>query len=191
MHAKDTLTQLRAADHRAEAELGPLREDYLAARNELADFKEKHRLTGPVRAHARRWTTFGFLFLLVAFESIANGILFAKGSEFGLFGGIGTAIVRATANLSSARRRTLHVQFRQLLRRTAACASLKWPMVMRSTAPRGGLRPNAEETDSSQLRNAAPAPYGARPTINRAGLPESPEHCYIHLKFSVHLVNPG
>src|SRR5207237_204208 len=34
IQAKDTLAQLRVADHRAEAELGPLREDFVAARNE-------------------------------------------------------------------------------------------------------------------------------------------------------------
>jgi hypothetical protein len=31
VHAKNTLTQLREANHRAEAQIGPLREDYLAA----------------------------------------------------------------------------------------------------------------------------------------------------------------
>jgi hypothetical protein len=101
VRAKDTLTQLREVEHRAEAELGPLREDYLAARNELADFKKMHRLTRPVRVHAHRWTTFGFLFVLVAFESMANGIFFAKGSEFGLLGGIGTAIVISLINVAS------------------------------------------------------------------------------------------
>src|SRR5262249_30276968 len=79
VRGKDTLTQLREADHRAEAELGPLREDYLTARQELDNFKKKNRLTRLVHVHPRRWTTFGFLFVLVAFESIANGIFFAKG----------------------------------------------------------------------------------------------------------------
>jgi hypothetical protein len=99
--AKDTLAKLREADHRAEAELGPLREDYLAARNELAEFKKKHRLTRPVRVHTRRWTTFGLLFVLVALESMANGMFFAKGSEFGLLGGVGTAIVISVINVAS------------------------------------------------------------------------------------------
>ena len=34
---------------------------------------------------------FGLLFVLVALESVLNGFFFAKGSEFGLVGGIGTA----------------------------------------------------------------------------------------------------
>jgi hypothetical protein len=101
LHAKDTLARLHEADHRAEAELGPLREDYLAARNELSDFKKKHRLARLVRVPARRWTTFGLLFVLVALESVANGLFFAKGSEFGLLGGIGTAIVISVINITS------------------------------------------------------------------------------------------
>jgi hypothetical protein len=100
MNAKNTLTQLREADHRAEAQLGPLREDYLAAHHELADFKEKHRLTRSAHFPAGRWTTFGFLFVLVAFESVANGLFFAKGSEFGFVGGIGTAIVISFINVT-------------------------------------------------------------------------------------------
>jgi hypothetical protein len=38
------------------------------------------------------WTTFGLLFLLIGIEAGLNGFFFAKGSEFGLLGGIGTAI---------------------------------------------------------------------------------------------------
>jgi hypothetical protein len=100
VRAKDTLAQLREADHRAEAQLGPLREDYLAARQELQDFKTKNRLKRSAQVPSRRWTTFGFLFVLVAFESVANGIFFAKGSEFGLLGGVGTAIVISIVNIA-------------------------------------------------------------------------------------------
>lgn len=100
VRAKDTLAQLREADHRAEAELGPLRERYIALRNELSDYKKKHRLTRAARTNARRWTTFGFLFVLIAFEAMANGLFFAKGSEFGIVGGIGTAIIISFINVS-------------------------------------------------------------------------------------------
>jgi len=101
VQAKDTLAKLREADHRAEAELGPLREDYIAARDELSDFKKKHRLTRAARARARRYTTFGLLFVLIALESMANGVFFAKGSEFGLVGGVGTAVVISFINVAS------------------------------------------------------------------------------------------
>jgi hypothetical protein len=100
IQAKDTLAQLREADHRAEAELGPLREDYIAARNELSDFKTRYRLTRAARVHARRWTAFGFLFILVALESVANGIFFAKGNEFGFAGGVATAVVISFINVA-------------------------------------------------------------------------------------------
>lgn len=100
VQAKDTLAQLREADHRAEAELGPLREDYIASRNELADFKKRHRLARAARAHARRYTTFGLLFVLIAFESMANGVFFAKGSEFGLVGGVSTAVIISLINVA-------------------------------------------------------------------------------------------
>jgi hypothetical protein len=90
--AQNTLARLREASHRAEAELGPLRETYLSRREELGDFRAAHRLKRAARNPARRWTTFGLLFLLIGVESGLNGFFFAKGSEFGLLGGIGTAI---------------------------------------------------------------------------------------------------
>ena len=101
VQAKDTLAKLREADHRAEAELGPLREDYIAARSELAEFKKKHRLTRAARVRSGRYTTFGLLFILIALESMANGVFFAKGSEFGLVGGVGTAVVISFINVAS------------------------------------------------------------------------------------------
>jgi hypothetical protein len=90
--AQNTLSKLREANHRAEAELGPLRETYVSRRDELDDFRAKYRLKRAARNPARRWTTFGLLFLLIGIESGLNGFFFAKGSEFGLRGGIGTAI---------------------------------------------------------------------------------------------------
>ena len=80
--AKNTLAQLRAAHHRAEAELG-LREQFVGLRNGLKDLQLKHRLQRIARTPARRWTTFGLLAILVAVESVLNGFFFAKGSQFG------------------------------------------------------------------------------------------------------------
>ena len=90
--AHNTLAKLRDANHRAEAELGPLREEYISYRDELSDFRAKHKLKRAARNPARRWTTFGLLFLLIGVEAGLNGFFFAKGSEFGLLGGVGTAI---------------------------------------------------------------------------------------------------
>jgi hypothetical protein len=42
------------------------------------------------------------MFVLVAIESVLNGVFFAKGSPGGLIGGIGTAIGISIANVSFA-----------------------------------------------------------------------------------------
>lgn len=100
--AKNTLSRLRDANHRAEADLGPLREDFLSYREELSGFRQKHKLKRAARNPARRWTTFGLLIFLIGIESGINGFFFAKGSEFGLLGGIGTAIGISMVNVLSA-----------------------------------------------------------------------------------------
>lgn len=99
IHANDTLAQLQESDHRAEAELGPLREHYLATRNELVEFKRRHRLTRAARMPGGRLTTIGLLTILIGVESILNGAFFAKGSQFGLLGGVGTAIGISLVNV--------------------------------------------------------------------------------------------
>ena len=96
---KNTLAKLRDANHRAEADLGPLREDFVAYRDELSSFRKEHRLNRSARNPARRWTTFGLLIFLIGIESAVNGFFFAKGSEFGLLGGIGTAIGISAVNV--------------------------------------------------------------------------------------------
>jgi len=99
LQAKAAITNLRAISHQAEAELGPLREHFLAARQELKEFKTRHNLSRPSRAPSNRWTSFGLLFVLLAVESGLNGIFFAKGSDYGLIGGIGTAIGISLVNI--------------------------------------------------------------------------------------------
>jgi len=65
---------------------------YASCRDELSEFRSTNRLKRAARNPARRWTTFGLLFLLIGLESGLNGFFFAKGSDFGLLGGVGTAI---------------------------------------------------------------------------------------------------
>lgn len=102
LKATDALTRLRSAHHRAEAELGHLKKAYGEVHAEFERFRKKHRLERPPRAAAGRWTSFGLLFVLVALESVLNGFFFAKGSEFGLVGGIGTAIGISFCNVAFA-----------------------------------------------------------------------------------------
>jgi len=98
--AQNTLTKLRDANHRAEAELGPLRETFVAYRDELRDFRDRHKLKRLARNPGHRWTTFGLLFLLIAVESVLNGAFFAKGAALGFVGGIVTAIGISFVNVA-------------------------------------------------------------------------------------------
>lgn len=102
LKASDALTKLRSAHHRAEAELGHLQKSYLESRDEYARFRVRHHLQRPVRNQSGRWTSVGLLVVLVAIESVLNGFFFAKGSEFGLVGGIGTAIGISICNVGFA-----------------------------------------------------------------------------------------
>ena len=97
--AQNALTKLGNAHHRAEAELGPLSEAYISSRQELDEFRRRHRLKRSARNPSRRWTTAGLLVVIIGIESTLNGIFFAKGAQFGLLGGIGTAIGISFANV--------------------------------------------------------------------------------------------
>lgn len=97
--SRNTLTQLRDANHRAEAELGPLRETYIAFRDELREFQTRNNLRRAARDPSNRLTTMGLLVLLISVEAGMNGVFFSKGSEFGLLGGIVTAVGISFANV--------------------------------------------------------------------------------------------
>src|SRR5262249_6657420 len=97
--ARNTITRLREANHRALADLGPLREAYTSARDELSEFRKKHKLSRGAHNQAHRWTSFGLLVVLIVFEAGLNAVFFAKGSEYGFIGGVGTAIGISIANV--------------------------------------------------------------------------------------------
>jgi hypothetical protein len=100
--AQDARARFQNASVQADAELGPLKEAFIAARDELRGFKARHKINRPARDPTGRWVTFGFLFILVAIESVLNGVFFAKGSERGLIGGVGTAIGISLVNVTFA-----------------------------------------------------------------------------------------
>jgi hypothetical protein len=99
LKAKDALAKLGAVGIRAEAELGHRKRSYLEAYEELTDFRERHRLKRPARDKSRRWTAFGLMVVLVAFESVLNGLFFAKGANHGILGGVGTALGISVVNV--------------------------------------------------------------------------------------------
>jgi len=97
--AHDTKARFLNVSVQADAELGPLKESYVAARDEFRRFKSKHRLERPARDVKRRVMTIGLLILLIAAESLLNGLFFASSSDYGLIGGIGTAVGISAVNI--------------------------------------------------------------------------------------------
>ncbi len=97
--ASDALATLRTASLRARAELGPLQNSYIAHRNELENFRKLHQLIRLARNPPHKWTTFGLMSVLIIVESGLNGAFFAKGNEFGLLGGVITAIAISFLNV--------------------------------------------------------------------------------------------
>ena len=99
LSADNALAQLRAAHHIANQELGHLKAQYAATREEFDAFRQRHKLSRPARNPASRWTTLGLLSILVAVESVLNGFFFAEGAKHGLVGGIGTAVGISIVNV--------------------------------------------------------------------------------------------
>jgi hypothetical protein len=100
IQAEDALARLRVAAGQALGDLGPLQERYVGAREELNEFRKRNRLSRPAREPAHRWIALGLLFIFVAVESVLNGFFFAKGSQFGLVGGVGTAVGISLTNVA-------------------------------------------------------------------------------------------
>jgi len=100
--AQHAIAEFRNADALAEGRLGYLKRDYIEARDELREFRTRHRLRRPARPQADPvWST-GLLIFLIAIESAINGVFFAKGSAHGLVGGVGTAIGISAGNVVAA-----------------------------------------------------------------------------------------
>jgi hypothetical protein len=99
LSAADAIDKFKSSKQLARGDLARLRSAYIEARNELSEFRAKHRLTRPARDPDGRWATFGLLFVVIAFESVLNGVFFAKGSEAGLIGGVGVAIGISAVNV--------------------------------------------------------------------------------------------
>ena len=85
------IVKFRQRKQEARGDLARLRNAYVGARDELRDFRIKHARIHPARNPSGRWTTIGLLIVMIALESVMNGLFFAKGSERGLIGGVGTA----------------------------------------------------------------------------------------------------
>ena len=99
LSAASAVVKFRQRKQEARGDLARLRLSYVEARDELGAFRVKHGLSRPARNPSHRWTTIGLLVVMIAIESVMNGLFFAKGSERGLIGGVGTAFGISLVNV--------------------------------------------------------------------------------------------
>jgi hypothetical protein len=97
--ASFAITKFKQRKQEARGDLTDLAKAYVEARDELSAFRTRHNLARPARNPSGRWTTIGLLFVMIALESVMNGLFFAKGSETGLIGGVGTAFGISLTNV--------------------------------------------------------------------------------------------
>lgn len=102
LKARHASSRFAGARSEIGGELYHKRTDLLQHANELADFRDRHRLTRMPREPSSKVLTYGLLILLIAGEAILNAFFFAKGSEQGLIGGFGTAVGISIVNVLSA-----------------------------------------------------------------------------------------
>jgi hypothetical protein len=100
--AANAMARFHNATVKAKAELGPLQEQYIAARRELEQFRKKHGIDRPAHIPSQRKVTLALLVVLIGVESLMNAVFFQKGSEYGFIGGVGIAIVISFFNIALA-----------------------------------------------------------------------------------------
>lgn len=81
-------------------ELKGLKEKLDLADEDLQQFKSKNRLNREADYPSSNWKTFGILFFALLIEGSLNGLFFAEGSDTGLAGGIGIALLVAAINIA-------------------------------------------------------------------------------------------
>jgi len=79
-----------------------LREDVQGLRRELRAFQDRHGLSRLPHYPASRRFHWGVLLLLLAIETVLNGVFFARGNDLGLLGGTLQAVLFAAVNLIAA-----------------------------------------------------------------------------------------
>ncbi len=75
------------------------RKEIIETEADLKRFRQKHKLERPARNIGSTKLNVGFLLLILFGEALANGYFLAKGSEFGLFGGVSVAMLIAGLNI--------------------------------------------------------------------------------------------
>ena len=102
------------------------------------DFRQRNRRTVDARYPASRLFHYSVVAVILLLESVLNGYFFAKGSEFGLLGGVSQSIAVAVLNILPAffiaglilLRYSLHVSFwKRSLAQLATLAWLAWVLL--------------------------------------------------------------
>lgn len=95
-------------DKRVDAEFSPvlkeiegLRKSYHQADDDLESFKTQHSIRRAPDYPASHWGTWGALVIALIIESGLNGVFFAEGSDSGLVGGVGLALIISAINIVS------------------------------------------------------------------------------------------
>lgn len=97
---RKALERARERNRNAQSELEGLRAERLEAENEFEQFRRRNSLQHRMPSYPEdRRTHVAVLVLLVVVESIINGLFFAKGSERGIVGGVGAAVILSALNL--------------------------------------------------------------------------------------------
>jgi len=97
--ANDARAHFAREIHAGKDELHAAKQKLIDSERELQLFRTKHRLTRPPHEHIPRAYSYGVLILIVAIESLLNGVFLAKGNIFGFAGGVTYALLIAAVNV--------------------------------------------------------------------------------------------
>lgn len=81
-------------------EISTEKESYQSVSDDLLSFKKQNKLRRMHHYPDSQYSTYAFFIIAIIIESALNGVFFAEGSEAGLVGGVGTALVIAFFNVS-------------------------------------------------------------------------------------------
>lgn len=98
-HSKLSLVSLVAREFRA---LKQLKQELDELQQEFSSFQQQNKLTRTPHYPQSQLLYFAIILLLWLLESAGNGYFFAEGSELGLLGGLGQAVIIAAINISVA-----------------------------------------------------------------------------------------
>jgi hypothetical protein len=97
--AADATADFDKETHLGTGELFNRKREVIETHRELAEFRKRENLTRPAYSYNKRQQKYGVLLLILVLEAVLNGAFLAKGSAFGLVGGVFEALVIAGTNV--------------------------------------------------------------------------------------------